>query len=191
MLKRQISYLIMFCFIISCGPKFYYKNDYPFYDSNFILSENANLRTDGFYVLESEWYKRKDSLEKPKQIEVYKFFKTGQVNFILIDSLKTDEEYTIIMKNQIELYGKNKKEYTLFQGYYKIEENKIVIQQVNSVTRKFSYLYGFLEENKLTIVNNTIDGKGSFKDNYFQDNYKGSYIFIPSKIAEKNLIPNW
>lgn len=191
MLKRQISYLIMFCFIISCGPKFYYKSDYPFYDSNFILSDNAILRTDGFYVLESKWYKRNDSIEKPNKYEVYKFYKNGQVNFILIDSLKTDKEYSTLMKNQIDEYGKGKNEYTLFQGYYKIQEDKIIIQQVNSVTRNFSYLYGFIEENKLVVVNNTIEGKGSFKDNYFQDNYKATYYFMSSEIAEWSLKPNW
>lgn len=191
MLKRQISYLIMFCFIISCGPKFYYQSDYPFYNSNFVLDENTLLRTDGFYVLESKWYKRNNTIEKPSKFEVYKFYKTGQVNFILTDSLKNDKEYTSLMRNQIELYGKSKKEYTLFQGYYKIEGNKIVIQQVNSVTRKFSYLYGFIENNKLVLVNNTIEGNGSFNDNYFQDNYKGSYSFFQSENADKDLIPNW
>ncbi|NJM79740.1 MAG: hypothetical protein HC854_09155 [Flavobacterium sp.] len=155
------------------------------------MNENAFLRTDGFYVLESKWYKRNDKLVKPTQYEVYKFYKNGQVNFILLDSLKTDEEYVALMKSQIDEYGKGKNEYTLFQGYYKIQDNKIIIQQVNSVTRKFSYLYGFIEENKFSIVNNTIKGSGSFKDEYFQDNYKGSYSFMPSKIAESILKPNW
>lgn len=191
MLRNYFSYFIMFFFIISCGPKFYFKEDYSFYEENFFLNENTSLRTDGFYVLESQWFKRNDSIIKPKQYEVYKFYKTGQVNFLLLDSLKNSQEYTALMQKQIQEYGKEKNEYTLFQGYYKLQENRIVMQQVNAVTRKFSYLYGFIKENKLVIVNSTIEGKGDFQDSYFQDNYKGTYLFIPSETAEKDLIPNW
>lgn len=183
-----ISISIMF---FSCGPKFYSKKDYSFYDGKFVLDQNSPLQTDGFYVLESNWSKRDDISTKPTSYQVYKFFNEGQSNVLLVDSLKKPEEYVVAMQKQIQEYGKNKNEYTLFQGYYKLQENKIIIQEVNAVLRQFSYRYGYVENNRLIIVKTTTHGNGQFNDKYFTDYFKSTYIFVPFEKAERELIPNW
>ena len=189
-MKYFFSYLFFVLVLISCGPKFYDKNDFTFYDKNFTLNQNSLLRTDGFYVLGNSWSKRNNDSIKPEKYEVYKLYKTGQSNLILVDSLKASQEYLDLMKEQIKKYGKGKNEYTLSQGYYKLQGNKIVIQSVTTEIRQFNYLYGYLENDKLIIVSGTIDGRGKFKDKYFTDYYKRIYNFVPYEKADE-LEPNW
>ena len=190
-MKIIFSLICISFMFFSCGPKFYSKKEYSFYNEDFVLPENSPLQTDGFYVLESSWSKRDDVTTKPVNYQVYKFFKKGQSNVLLTDSLKNPEEYVTAMQKQIQEYGKNKNEYTLFQGYFKLQGNKIIIQEVNAVIRQFSYRYGYVENNKLIIVKTTTDGNGQFNDKYFTDYFKSTYVFVPFEKAEKELIPNW
>ena len=75
-MKYFFSYLFFTSFLTSCGPKFYDKNDFTFYDKNFALNQNSLLRTDGFYVLGNSWSKRNNDSIKPEKHEVYKFYKS-------------------------------------------------------------------------------------------------------------------
>lgn len=183
--------LMMSFFMTSCGPKFYYKDDYSFYKKGFALDEDSFLRTDGFYIPESEWQKKDSSQPKPEKYEVYRFFKTGQVNLILVDSLENNQEYFDAMNSQIDGREKRKQSSTLFQGYYQVKDTKIIIQQVNVSLRRFYYLYGYIEKNKLIFVKKTIEGDGEFREDYFTDTYKANYVFVPYDSLGEDLIPNW
>lgn len=190
-MKIIFSLICISFMFFSCGPKFYTKKDYSFYNGDFVLDENSPLQTNGFYVLESSWSKRNDSTTKPANFQVYKFFTKGQSNMLLVDSLKNPEEYLTAMQKQLQEYGKNKNEYTLFQGYFKIQDHKIIIQEVNAVLRQFTYRYGYIENNKLIIVKTTTEGNGQFNDKYFTDYFKSTYIFVPFEKANNELAPNW
>ncbi|MFD2909849.1 hypothetical protein ACFSX9_14010 [Flavobacterium ardleyense] len=190
-MKIIFSLICISFMFFSCGPKFYSKKDYTFYDRSFVLNENSALQTNGFYVLESTWSKRDDIIKKPTKFEVYKFFKEGQSNLLLVDSLKTSAEYVAAMQKQFQEYGKNKNEYTLFQGYFKVQESKIIIQEVNVVIRQFTYRYGYIENDKLIMVKSTTEGKGQFNDKYFTDYFKSTYVFVPYEKADAELVPNW
>ena len=182
--------LIMLFFITSCGQKFYRKNDYSFYEENFVLDYSSYLRIDGFYILEGEWNKRNDSLGSPEKHEAYKFYKTGQVNIALMDSLKDPQRDFYLIQKQFDENYKQQKGSTLFQGYYRMKGTKIIIQQVNVPLRQFYYLYGYLEKNKLIFVKKSIDGGGEFKEDYFAGIYKEIYKFVPFNKSD-NVTPNW
>ena len=187
--------LLVFMFILnSCGQKFYTKQDYSFFDKNFVLNANATLKTDGVYVLQSIWSDENGgvfkTLESPK---FYKFYKTGQSNLTLCDkNIKSDQDYVNLVRNGVIDSEKNKKSLgTLFQGYYKLQDNRIVIQSVNAPLRQFTYSYGFVESDKLIIVKKTIEGHGKFDDQYFTNYYKETYLFKPLNNINPDVAPNW
>jgi len=110
----------------SCSKNVYVKNDYPFYQENFQLPPDSNLRTDGVYVLESIWSENAE--KKPKEHLFYKFYKTGQSNLTvdLNHEINTEEEYIESIKNHVEstketetIDGKGKLEDKYFTDYYK------------------------------------------------------------------------
>lgn len=103
-MKNNFCCWVSFFIVVSCVPKFYYKNDYSFYGKK-TFRGNSLLRTDGFYILESEWHKRNDSLVLPDRYRIYKFYNGDQVNHILADSLGNAQEYLETMHRQIEEYG--------------------------------------------------------------------------------------
>lgn len=169
----------------------YVKEDYTFYEQDFKRNTISNLRTDGVYILENIW--TKDASRKPEEYIFYKFYEEGQAN-ITIDldhQIKTEQDYIESIKTHISLTNQSEFK-TLFEGYYKIEENKIVIQRLSSPRNLFVYNYGFVEKDKLIIVKETIDGKGKIEDKYFTDYYKETYRFLPlDKSQIENLKPGW
>tara|TARA_R110000851_G_scaffold89636_1_gene195598 strand:- start:718 stop:1299 length:582 start_codon:yes stop_codon:yes gene_type:complete len=174
--------------VSACMPVFLYQKDYSFYDADFALSANSALRTDGFYVFEGMAGQQGNIADKPDVYEVYKFYKSGQVNFLLTDMLQENGVYLNAMKDQIEAGEAGR---TLFQGYYKIYGDKIIIEQVNTVTTNFIYSYALVDHDTLTVVKKTIEGGGAFRADYFSGKSTLVYRFTPDEKAESELSPNW
>ena len=175
----------------SCSKKTYVQRDYTLYDENFQFPESRNLRTDGIYVLDN--ILTKDSQRKATEHVFYKFYKGGQVNLTvdLNHEIMTNQEYIESIKKHIEATQKVDFK-THFEGYYKLEQDKIVIQSVTVPRNLFTYNYGFLEGNKLILVKETIGGKGKIEAKYFTDYYKATYKFLPlDKSQLENLVPGW
>lgn len=158
-----MRYLLLAVLLVSCSTqKHYSQNDYSFYDAHFTAA--PNVRTDGVYI------NLKDST-------AYKFYHTGQSNLILhIDS------------NYVDAFNQRRKS-TLFEGYYKVKGDSIVIQSVSVPRRLFVYNYGFITPDSLIIVSETISGKGKFKDKYFTSKYRAYYGFRAD--TGKFALPNW
>jgi len=159
------------------------------YQKDFHLSDSTLLRTDGVYLQTKIWTNENGGKERiPKERKIYKFYNTGQANMILDlnNSLKTNQQYIDAVNTRI----KNKVTPTLFQGYYRLNGNRIVIQSVNPPRNVFSYAYAVLESNKLIIVKSTIEGKGKIDDKFFTDYYKEYYTFV-STGDDSYMEPNW
>lgn len=190
MKKIFLTTLLPAFIFTACGQKFYSKKDYTFYDQNFQLTTNSLLKTNGIYVLNSIWTNENGGSQLPiKQNKIYKFYKTGQSNFWLAENLKSDADYLLFLENGD--LNNNSKKRTLFQGYYKTKENKIIIENVNTSLKRFNYTYGFIEDNKLIIVKeDVIEGKGKFDQTYFTTTYKETYLFKEIK-SKQDTVPNW
>jgi hypothetical protein len=194
-MRKSPLTLVVFMFILnSCGQKFYTKQDYSFFDKNFVLNADAALKTEGVYVLESIWSDENGGVFKSTEsAKFYKFYKSGQSNLTLFDkNIKSDQDFLKLIENGVLDSEKNKKSLgTLFQGYYKLQNSRIVIQSVNASLRQFSYSYGFVENDKLIIVKKTTEGGGSFDDQYFTNYYKETYLFKPLNNINPDVVPNW
>ncbi len=176
----------------SCGQKFYIQKDFTFYNKNFILSKNSNLRTDGIYILDAIWSSKNGGETLPiKQHKIYQFYKTGQSNFWFSDSLQSDAEYISFLEKEALKSSTISNQSTLFQGYYKINNNQIIIQNVNTSLKRFNYTYAFIETDKLIIVKeDVIEGNGKFDDQYFTKTHQEIYKFIQLKSLQE-MKPNW
>jgi len=187
----KYSYYLMLFFLsifTSCGQKLYEKGDYTFYKKSFVLKNNLVLKTNGVYVLDHIWTKDNGGTAKePKEHRFYKFYDTGQSNLFLDtdNTIKTDQDYTDAIKND-----NRRKSETLFEGYYKLEGERIIIQSMVVPRRQFEYKYGYVENNTLVIVKATHEGNGKFDDKYFTDYYKEYYIFKPLQEVDA-VIPKW
>lgn len=182
--------MFLFAFF-SCSKKVYVKADYTLHDENFRLSESSNLRTDGVYVLDNIW--TKDSQRKASEHHFYKFYKDGQVNLTvdLDHEINSDQEYIESIKKQV-AHSNSPNFKTHFEGYYNIAGNKIVLQRISMPRNIFTYNYGYVEDGKLILVKETIDGKGKIEDRYFIDYYKETYKFFPlDKSQLEHLAPGW
>lgn len=192
-MKRDlIAYIILVFAFDSCSQKFYTKSDYSFYNENFELSEESLLKTNGVYVLESIWSSvdNKINIEKEKE-SLYIFYRTGQSNMIMMSSTDSVPDYRKIIIDNYNRSKKNKNIGTLFQGYYQLKANKIVIENANSALRRFNYSYGYVENDKLIIVKpNSLQGDGKFEDKYFLQTYKETYVFVPVENLD-SILPNW
>jgi len=189
MLYRYIVVMILFLGIFSsCAQKVYKKEDYTFYDTSFRLHASSPLRTDGVYVLDRIWTDENGGTTKqPKDHCFYKFYIQGQCNLTLDpeNSIKTKDDYrTAVSKNL------SQRKNTLFEGYYKLENNRIILQSVVVPRRQFEYKYGYVENDSLVIVKVTTDGKGKFDDKYFTGYYKEYYVFVPLGIKNE-AEPKW
>jgi len=183
---------MMFSLFFSCGQKHFSKSDYTFFDKNFVLTPESVLRTDGVYVLSNIWTDENGGTEKkPELHKFYKFYSTGQCNLILDPDkkIKTDQEYKDAVKQSTD--GSKDKRATLFEAYYKLKEDKIIIQGIVHPVKQFEYKYGYIYKNTLVIVKATHEGKGKFEDKYFTDYYKEYYSFIALDSSEMNSSPNW
>lgn len=176
----------------SCSKSMYTKQDYRLFEENFLLSPNTPLRTDGVYVLESVW--NKDTGERKADEHIfYKFYNTGQANLTvdLDKSINTSQEYLESIKKHIASTNKGGFK-THLEGYYHLEGNKIVIERITVPRDVAVYSYGYVENGKLVIVTETIEGKGKLNDKYFTDFYKATYVFLPLEKSElENLKPGW
>ncbi|NHN28047.1 hypothetical protein FIA58_020405 [Flavobacterium jejuense] len=192
MKKNLIAYIIFVFAFDSCSQKFYIKNDYSFYNENFELSKESLLKTNGIYVLESTWSSVADNSNKEKQMKsFYIFHKTGQSNMIMMSNTDSVPNYRKIIIDNYNRSKKNKNIGTLFQGYYLLRGNKIIIENVNSALRRFNYSYGYVENDKLIIVKpNSLQGDGKFEDKYFLQTYKETYLFVPVEDLD-SVLPNW
>ena len=181
--------IIMFLLVFgSCSSKIYQKDDYTFYNKGFNLDGYSLLRTDGVYVLDRIWTNENGAtVKQPQNHLFYKFYKTGQCNLTvdISNEIKTKKEYENILRKDLE-----KQENTLFQGYYKISEPKIIIQRRVTPRRLFEYKYGYVEKDTLIIVKSTIEGKGKFDTKYFTEYYKEYYVFVPLQIKNESE-PQW
>lgn len=180
--------IVLFGFF-SCSKKLYVKEDYTFYDKNFSLPKDSSLKTDGIYVLESIWTNENGGTQRePKNDEhmFYKFYDTGQANLTLDmeNQVQTKEDYVEKINKEFE------KKQTLFEGYYKLKDNKICIQRKVVPRRQFNYSYGYVEKDKLIIVSRTHEGSGKFEEKHFTDYYKETYRFLPLNGIE-NRKPYW
>ena len=187
---KYSCYLMLFFMSIftSCGQKVYQKKDYTFYNDVFTLNSNSALKTDGVYVLDHIWTNHNGGTsKKPREHRFYKFYKTGQSNLFLdADTIiKSDEDYSNAVKKDNLERGN-----TLFEGYYKLEGERIIIQSMVVPRKQFEYKYGYLENNTLVIVKATHEGNGKFDNKYFTDYYKEYYIFKPLKEVD-SVIPKW
>lgn len=190
-MKKNLGIMLFSIAFFSCSKNVYVKNDYPFYQENFQLPPDSNLRTDGVYVLESIWSENAE--KKPKEHLFYKFYKTGQSNLTvdLNHEINTEKEYIESIKNHVES-TKATDFKTHFESYYSMEGNRLVIQRVTVPRNVFTYNYGLIENGKLILVKETIDGKGKLDDKYFTDYYKATYRFLPLDKAQiENLKPGW
>jgi hypothetical protein len=166
--------LIILWLISGCtSQKWYIKNDYSFYAKDFKLSSTTLLRTDGVYVLdkiETDATSGKQTMQKEKIL--YKFYPTGQVIMLLDhnNELKNDDDYRKAFNRRIHENSMSKGA-TLFEGYYQINDAKMVIQFVNQSLRQFYYTYAYLTEQKFIIVNKTHLGRGKMKEKYYTPDF--------------------
>jgi hypothetical protein len=186
-MKKYIMVVVLGLFF-SCASKHFSKDDYTLYDENFELPKTAPLRTDGVYILNSIWTNENGGItKKPDTHKFYKFYPGGQCNMLLDPDkeITSDGQY----KEAVNVSAGNKGK-TLFEGYYKLQGSKIIIQSLQAAPLKqFEYKYGYITNEKLVIVKATIEGKGKFDDKYFTDYYKEEYSFLPLQgLVEA---PNW
>lgn len=192
MKKNLIAYMIFVFAFDSCNQKFYSKNDYSFYKENFELKEEALLQTNGVYVLESIWSSADDySTLVDREKSFFVFYKTGQSNRIMVPNASGTLDYEQLIIEDHERRNNNKNIGTLFQGYYKLSDNKIIIENANAALRRFNYSYGYFEDDKLIIVKpNALQGEGKFDDKYFLETYKETYVFVPVENLD-SILPYW
>jgi len=180
--------VILVGLFFSCAAKHFSKGDYTFYDEDFRLQPHVPLKTNGVYVLESIWTDANGgATKKPDVHKFYRFYNTGQCNLIvdIENKISTDQQYVEAVKAASDNNGK-----TLFEAYYKLQGEKIVIQSLQAhPIKQFEYKYGYVANGELIIVKATIDGKGKFEDKYFTDYYKETYKFAP--LDNLNDYPNW
>lgn len=186
------SYLLLIILLCGCNTrKHYFEKDYSFYNSNFKPDPASLLRTDGVYVLQKIWTNANGGTERTAtEKQVYKFYNTGQVNLILdLDNkLGANANYVQAFNREI-TESSAKKRATLFEGYYKTENDRIVIQRASVPRQLFVYNYGLIKKDTLILVKETIAGKGKIKDQYFTDYYKAYYTFVATQ--QDYIKPNW
>jgi len=175
----------------SCAQQHLSRGDYSFFDKNFVLAPDSKLRTDGVYVLNKIWTDDNGGTEKkPDMHKFYKFYKTGQCNLTLDpeNAIRTEQDYKTVVAKDVQAAHKKA---TLFEAYYKLKEDKIIIQGIVYPVKQFEYKYGYLADNMLIIVKATREGSGKFDDKNFTDYYKEYYSFIPLELTGSATDPNW
>jgi len=178
----------------SCYPNKFYKNkDYSFYKADFSLPDTTSLRTDGVYILKSIWSQNNGPQRTVQADErmVLKFYSTGQVNLLLdtVDRAATEQfDYAGAFDSIIDASIQHGSR-TLFQGYYKVQGDRLVVQQVNAALQQFHYTYFLIGKDGLVKVSATISGKGRTDDCHFPPYYRAYYTFTPVERAFAT--PNW
>ena len=185
--------IVLVAFIMgSCGyQKHYVKTDYSLYLADFKLHASSVLRTDGVYVLQKIWTSQNGGVEHiATERKMYKFYPGGQVNLILdMDHVITSNDAYVKAFNESIIRNEKNKGATLFEGYYKIEGARMVVQRMVTPRKLFSYDYFLLEKDSLIQVSSTIEGQGKIQDKHFTNHYKASYTFVPT--TGGYIDPNW
>ena len=160
--------------------KHYVRDDYSFYSKEFKLTDSSLIHTDGVYI----------SNKKEAKI-IYKFYATGQVNMLvdLKKELQSENDYRDAFNRRIS-DASSSKPTTLFEGYYRIKDDRLVIQFMNQPRGQFYYTYAILTKEQLSIVKTTHIGRGKMNDKHYHSTYRDVYRFEP---ASRNgyLLPNW
>ncbi|TCD00527.1 hypothetical protein [Pedobacter psychroterrae] len=173
--------LVLVWLFAGCNfKKYYVRDDYSFYSKEFQLDKASLLQTDGVYLS-----------DKKEVATIYKFYPTGQVN-MLVDpnhELKTDNDYMKAFNRRISDPSPSGRA-TLFEGYYRIKDDKVVIQFMNQPRRQFYYSYAYLTKGQLVIVKTTHIGRGKMDEKHYQTNYRAVYQFEPGSV-NGYLPPNW
>jgi hypothetical protein len=193
MKKIRLAGIVSVTFLlVSCGyQKHYVKSDYSLYRSDFKLPVSSALRTDGVYILSKIWTSQDGGVERiATDRKIYKFYPNGQVNLILdtYHVIKNNEGYVSAFNESI-VCSKSNKSATLFEGYYNIEERRMVVQRMVTPRKLFSYDYFLLEKDSLIQVSSIIKGRGKIQEKYFTNHYKASYTFVPT--VGDYINPNW
>ncbi|TDQ08407.1 hypothetical protein [Pedobacter metabolipauper] len=189
--KAALTAFVVLCSLSGCNyQKHYSENDYSFYSKNFSLDTLSSLRTDGVYILQKIWTDKQGTRAPVSPKEIYKFYPSGQVNLIVdIDHVFDQQsDYVAAFNNKIK-ESKEKNSATLFESYYRLENDRIVIQRMSTPRKQFVYSYGLLKKDTLIIVKTSHLGKGKIKDEYFTDYYKAYYTFVQTKSNYTK--PNW
>ncbi|WP_162618539.1 hypothetical protein [Pedobacter yulinensis] len=171
MIKWYAIGLLLLSVLTSCvNRRFYQQADYPFYSKAPAHGMGSLPRSDGVYMLQAEAGVDKGAAEN----RLYKFYDGGQVNMILgIDHAAHPD--SIISRFNNEALRRR----TLFQGYYRVQGKQLVIQQVNTARRQFTYDYFFVEKDCLIHVSSGIEGRGRFRESPFASNFRAVYSFLP------------
>jgi len=184
--------LCMLAGLCSCNfQRHYVKDDYPFYQHGYLLPKTTLLKTNGVYVLDRIVTSETDSWGKqPKERLSYKFYPGGQVNLIvdLDDKLKRPENYQDAFNEAISR-NEAAKSATLFEGYYRLNGDRLVIQRMSTPRKQFEYTYALVRENELIVVKSTIERSGKIANKYFTNYYKAYYRFLPTDT--NYVVPNW
>jgi hypothetical protein len=190
-MKYAVCMLLILSLFTSCAQKHFSGADYTFYEKGFRLDPSSSLRADGIYILDRIWTDENGGTEEDaNEHKFYKFYKTGQCNMILDleNKIKTEEHYVSAIQKDAD----QNKMGTLFEGYYKLQEDRIVIQRILHPVKQFEYKYGYVLKDTLVLVKSTIEGKGEFKDKFFTDYYKEYYVFKPlDNKAIMGIVPVW
>lgn len=184
--------LIMVAFI-SCNPyKYYTKKDFEFYQENF-QQKGILPKTQGVYVLEKVWTKRNGYINDHKYkdyIHFYKFFKTGQQNSYLIPKKEFNSSFSEIVTKEAQNYKNGDR--TLFQGYYKLKKDYIILENVNSALNNFYYSHGKIENDTLTIISTENSSLKEFDESKLNFLVKHVYVFKSfNDPSYQDIKPNW
>ncbi|GGH80792.1 hypothetical protein HNQ91_005387 [Filimonas zeae] len=173
---------------LACGTKHYQQSQYPFHNPAFTMDTLHGLKTNGVYVLRS--IQSGDSIRQATVHQFYRFYATGQSNLTLDNqhSITTPAGYVNAVRKDAAYTGHG----TLFEGYYRQQGGRMVIQEVTMPLRQFNYRYGYTNQDSLVLVRSTIKGKGRFTEDYFHSNYKEVYLFMPlPALATDSYRPHW
>ncbi|WP_129715403.1 hypothetical protein [Pedobacter sp. SYP-B3415] len=182
-MRRYTPIFIVLCAVVTgcMNRHFYQQEDYPFYRQPDNGSSGALLRTDGVYVLQQ---RKGDTATYTKPGRMYKFYPGRQFNMVLglADSAPADSILKVFNQEAL-------KTRTLFQGYFKNQADRLILQNVHTARRQFNYHYAIIGKDRLIIKASTHQGRGKFSDKYFENGYTEVYHFreITGRFAD----PRW
>ncbi|GAA5168755.1 hypothetical protein GCM10025770_29230 [Viridibacterium curvum] len=165
--------------LVSCSPyKYYVKSDFSFYAEGFLL-ESAVLRTDGVYVLDKVYTQRNGYVTDHSfkgYVHFYKFFKTGQQISYLVPEKEFGGDYLRVVKEHAARAERGR---TLFEGYYKLKDDRIILEGVNAALGNFHYSHGKIGDDRLEIISTASEGIKDFDERNLNYRVVHMYVFKP------------
>jgi hypothetical protein len=163
---------------IACSPyKYYVKKDFQFYSEGF-FQKGLLPKTQGVYVLEQVFSKGDGHIADHKfkgYTHFYKFFKTGQQNSYLVAEKDFDGNYLGLVRHEAATWQGR----TLFQGYYKLKEDHIILEGVNAALGKFYYTHGRISDDRLEIISTVNADVKNFDESKLNYLVIYTYVFKP------------